>query len=141
MAPEQFMDLGDTDPRADVYTLGKMLYEAVEGKMVDNKTACPLKGVCLSNPLPVLEGVGRHCRRGYRRGFKAKNSVREGTSRGFGKAAGESRGIGAATTQRSSPQANNCHSCCLTCDCCRVQSVSSLHHDTRSSHARAHFCA
>jgi len=50
MAPEQFLDLGETDARADVYSLGKVLYEAVQGKMVDHKTACPLKGVCLSNP-------------------------------------------------------------------------------------------
>ncbi len=49
MAPEQFMDLRETDARADVYALGKMLYEAVQGIMVDGKTACPLKGVCLSN--------------------------------------------------------------------------------------------
>ncbi|MBI5251643.1 MAG: protein kinase [Desulfomonile tiedjei] len=50
MAPEQFMDLAETDARADVYALGNMLYEAVQGRMVDSKTACPLKGVCLSNP-------------------------------------------------------------------------------------------
>jgi serine/threonine-protein kinase len=60
MAPEQFMDLGDTDFRADVYALGKMLYEAIEGKMVDNKTACPLKGVCLSRPsTPFLQNLDR----------------------------------------------------------------------------------
>lgn len=50
MAPEQFMDLGETNARADVYALGKMLYESVQGKMVDSKTACPLKSVCLENP-------------------------------------------------------------------------------------------
>jgi len=58
MAPEQFMDLGETDARADVYALGKMLYEATQGKMVDSKTACPLKGVCLTNPnTPFLKGL------------------------------------------------------------------------------------
>lgn len=58
MAPEQFMDLGETDARADVYALGKMLYEAIQGKMVDSKTACPLKGVCLSNPsTPFLKDL------------------------------------------------------------------------------------
>ncbi len=50
MAPEQFMDLAETDARGDIYALGKILYESVEGRMVDNKTACPLKGVCLSDP-------------------------------------------------------------------------------------------
>jgi serine/threonine-protein kinase len=50
MAPEQFMDLGLTDVRGDVYALGKILYESVQGTMIDSKKACPLKGVCLPNP-------------------------------------------------------------------------------------------
>ncbi|MDR3603104.1 MAG: bifunctional serine/threonine-protein kinase/formylglycine-generating enzyme family protein, partial [Syntrophaceae bacterium] len=58
MAPEQFMDLAETDPRGDIYALGKILYESIEGRMVDNKTACPLKGVCLSNPTtPFLKSL------------------------------------------------------------------------------------
>ncbi|MCL5125968.1 MAG: bifunctional serine/threonine-protein kinase/formylglycine-generating enzyme family protein [Deltaproteobacteria bacterium] len=58
MAPEQFMDLAETDERGDIYALGKILYESIEGRMVDNKTACPLKGVCLSNPTtPFLKSL------------------------------------------------------------------------------------
>ncbi len=33
MAPEQFMDMKRTDERADIYSLGKMLYEAASGKI------------------------------------------------------------------------------------------------------------
>lgn len=33
MAPEQFYDLRRTDRRADIYALGKMLFEAIDGKM------------------------------------------------------------------------------------------------------------
>lgn len=33
MSPEQYMDLKRADQRADIYSLGKMLFEAVEGKI------------------------------------------------------------------------------------------------------------
>jgi serine/threonine-protein kinase len=49
MAPEQFTEFGETDARGDVYALGKILYEAIVGKM-GRETACPLRGVCLTSP-------------------------------------------------------------------------------------------
>ena len=48
MAPEQFFEFGRVDQRADIYSLGKILYEAVCGKMPPDKI--PFRGVCLTNP-------------------------------------------------------------------------------------------
>lgn len=50
MAPEQFLDLGESDVRADVYSLGKILCEALCGNMAQKKTAVPMRTVCLPNP-------------------------------------------------------------------------------------------
>jgi serine/threonine protein kinase len=47
MPPEQFFDFGHVDQRADIYSLGKILYEAVCGKMPP--TMIPFKKVCLIN--------------------------------------------------------------------------------------------
>ena len=41
MSPEQFMDFRRTDERTDIYALGKILYEAIDGKISSN--AIPFK--------------------------------------------------------------------------------------------------
>jgi serine/threonine-protein kinase len=46
MSPEQFMDLALSDARADIYALGKMLYEAVNGK-IRKETSFALKAAHL----------------------------------------------------------------------------------------------
>ena len=48
MAPEQFIDFRKVGPTADVYALGKIIYEAVEGKI--GQGLVPLKSVDLGNP-------------------------------------------------------------------------------------------
>jgi serine/threonine-protein kinase len=56
MSPEQFMDFRKAGPQADIYALGKILYEAVEGK-IETKTI-PLKAVKLSETTqPLLQKI------------------------------------------------------------------------------------
>lgn len=63
MAPEQFADFRKTGFAADIYALGKILFEAVAGKM-DPKQV-PFKSVALENPqtslLKSLDAVIRRC--------------------------------------------------------------------------------
>jgi serine/threonine-protein kinase len=57
MAPEQFFEMGEADARADVYSLGKILYEAVAGRMT-KETSYPMKTARLTNPqTPFLKGL------------------------------------------------------------------------------------
>jgi len=59
MAPEQFLDMGETDVRGDVYALGKILLEAIAGKM-GKETSFPFKTAHLPNPdTPFLKRLDR----------------------------------------------------------------------------------
>ncbi|MEW5724600.1 MAG: SUMF1/EgtB/PvdO family nonheme iron enzyme [Thermodesulfobacteriota bacterium] len=59
MAPEQFTEMDRTDARADVYALGKILYEAVIGRL-DKNTAKPFQTVGLNRAdTPLLVGLDR----------------------------------------------------------------------------------
>ncbi len=61
MSPEQFFDFGRVDQRADIYSLGKILYEAVNGKMTPRMK--PFNSVQLSDPstpfFRALDGIVR----------------------------------------------------------------------------------
>lgn len=48
MSPEQFFDFGKVDEQADIYSLGKMIHEAVCGRI--SKGTQPFKKACLTNP-------------------------------------------------------------------------------------------
>jgi len=48
MSPEHFFDFRKADHRADIYSLGKILYEAIDGKI--NEKILPFKTAFLANP-------------------------------------------------------------------------------------------
>ena len=50
MSPEHFFDFRKADCRADIYSLGKILYEAVDGKI--NEKVLPFKTAFLAKPDP-----------------------------------------------------------------------------------------
>ncbi len=56
MPPEQFLDLKRTDQRTDIYSLGKILYEAASGKMTSDEI--PFKQASLKDPeTPFFKGL------------------------------------------------------------------------------------
>jgi eukaryotic-like serine/threonine-protein kinase len=48
MSPEHFFDFKNADQQSDIYSLGKILYEAVDGKITSK--VLPFKGATLANP-------------------------------------------------------------------------------------------
>jgi len=48
MSPEHFFDFKNADQQSDIYSLGKILYEAIDGKITSK--SMPFKGTALSNP-------------------------------------------------------------------------------------------
>jgi serine/threonine-protein kinase len=58
MSPEHFLDLKNTDQQADVYSLGKILFEAIMGKIDTEKL--PFKQVSLPDPsTPFMREMDR----------------------------------------------------------------------------------
>jgi len=58
MSPEHFFDFKNADQQSDIYSLGKILYEAIDGKITSN--TLPFKSAALENPdKPFLEKLDR----------------------------------------------------------------------------------
>ncbi len=58
MSPEQFIDFKWVDQRGDIFSLGRILFEAVAGKI--SKATVPFKQVKLSDPgTPFLQSIDR----------------------------------------------------------------------------------
>ncbi len=56
MPPEQFLDLKRTDQQTDIYSLGKVLYEAASGKMTSDEI--PFRQASLKDPeTPFFKGL------------------------------------------------------------------------------------
>ncbi|MFH2126706.1 MAG: serine/threonine-protein kinase, partial [Pseudomonadota bacterium] len=63
MAPEQYMDLAEAGVRADIYSLGKMLYKAAVGTF-DKDTMKPLQAASLPRPdTPFLKALDQVIRK------------------------------------------------------------------------------
>lgn len=63
MAPEQYMDLAEAGPRADIYSLGKMVYKAAVGTF-DKDTMKPLQAAFLPRPdTPFLKALDQVIRK------------------------------------------------------------------------------
>ncbi len=71
MSPEQFFDFGRVDQRADIYSLGKMLYEAVDGRMTSKIK--PFNSIGLSDPSsPFFEDLDRIIRKATAEDIEAR---------------------------------------------------------------------
>ncbi len=58
MSPEHFFDFKNADQQSDIYSLGKILYEAIDGKITSK--VLPFKDAALSSPdTPFLQKLDR----------------------------------------------------------------------------------